>query len=404
MHVPAILAAHYSRFRVAERLLLTGHSHQAWPDVGFDAQARAWLDAAELVDDKWERAAQHANGVRAGFARLLGERATNIALGQNTHELVTRWLSALPFRSRLQLVTTTGEFHTIRRQLDRLGEEGIDVVKVEAQPVDTLADRLARIVTDRTLAVLVSSVLYETAAIVPGLDRVAAACATHGAELLVDAYHHLNVVPFDLAAMGLHGAFVTGGGYKYCQLGEGNCFLRVPDGCRLRPILTGWFAEFDALEDTGRHRVTFGPGAAAFAGATYDPASHYRAAAVFDFHHAQGLAPEELRRLNQRQVGLLAIAFERLDVPSSLARIEPMALQQRAGFLAIRATTARQLAQQLRERGVFVDARGEVLRMGPAPYLRDDQLTDAVAALGEVVRITGTTFPGSSGSPDPAPA
>ena len=51
------LAQHYSRFRVSERLLLTGHSHQAWPDVGFEAQQRAWLDAAELVDDKWARAA-----------------------------------------------------------------------------------------------------------------------------------------------------------------------------------------------------------------------------------------------------------------------------------------------------------------------------------------------------------
>ena len=28
------------------RLLLTGHSHQAWPDCGFAAQQRAWLDAA----------------------------------------------------------------------------------------------------------------------------------------------------------------------------------------------------------------------------------------------------------------------------------------------------------------------------------------------------------------------
>ena len=42
--------------------------------------------------------------------------------------------------------------------------------------------------------------------------------------LLVDAYHHLNVVPFDIDSSGLQEAFVTGGGYKYCQLGEGNCF------------------------------------------------------------------------------------------------------------------------------------------------------------------------------------
>ena len=93
-----------------------------------------------------------------------------------------------------------------------------------------------------------------------------------------------------------------------------------------------------------------------------------------------------LRRLSQHQVGLLASAFERLDVPSAVARIEPMALERRGGFLAIRAPKARDMAQRLRQRGIFVDARGDVLRMGPAPYLRDDQLTDAVAALGEVIR------------------
>src|SRR5262245_61598659 len=386
MPSPTTLARHYSRFRVGERLLLTGHSHQAWPDVGFEAQQRAWLDAAEFVDDKWERAAEQANRVRAGFARLLGDQPANIALGQNTHELVTRWLSALPFRLRSQMVISNGEFHTIRRQMDRFADEGIDVRKVDAHPVETLAERLARQVTDRTLAVLVSSVLFETAAIVPGLDRIAAACATFGAELLIDAYHHLNVVPFDVAAMGLERAFITGGGYKYCQLGEGNCVLRVPSDRNLRPLLTGWFAEFEAIESTGQQRVSFGGGAAAFAGATYDPTSHYRAAAVFDFHQQQGLTPGELRRISQHQVGLLVSAFERLDVPPSVAAIEPMPLTQRGGFVAIRTSQARDLAHRLREGGVFVDARGDVLRMGPAPYLRDDQLTDAVAALGETVR------------------
>jgi kynureninase len=69
---PNGLAKHYSRFRVTERLLLTGHSHQAWPDCAFAGQEQAWLDAAELVDDKWERAMAAADKVRQGYARLLG--------------------------------------------------------------------------------------------------------------------------------------------------------------------------------------------------------------------------------------------------------------------------------------------------------------------------------------------
>ena len=132
------LASHYARFRVTERALLTGHSHQAWPDVSFDAQQQAWLDAASAVDDKWERAFAVAEDVREGWRRLLGEPRSEIALGQNTHELVTRLLSALT--RRRTFITTDGEFHTIRRQLDRLEEAGLEITRVAARPVATLAD------------------------------------------------------------------------------------------------------------------------------------------------------------------------------------------------------------------------------------------------------------------------
>ncbi len=380
------LARHYSRFRVSERLLLTGHSHQAWPDVSFDAQQRAWLDAAEFVDLKWHRAAERAACVQAGFRRLLGDRDGEIALAQNTHEAVTRLLSALPLDARPVLITTDAEFHTIRRQLDRLAEAGISVLKVAARPVDTLAERIGGLVDDRTACVLVSSVLYETAEIVTGLDVIARACEQHGAAFLVDAYHHLNVVPFDLGALGLEQTFVTGGGYKYCQLGEGNAFLRVPPRCRLRPVLTGWFSEFAALEQTpAADRVVYGDGAARWAGATYDPASHYRAAAVFEFHAAQGLTAARLRAISRHQVGLLKREVEALDIDPAQARVEDMPGERRAGFLAIRTPAAGDLCERLRARGVLTDFRVDVLRLGPAPYMRDDQLGDAVRAMGEAL-------------------
>ena len=275
---PEELAKHYTRFRVSERILLTGHSHQAWPDVAFEAQQQAWLDAAEYVDDVWEKAFEKANEVRRGFARLLDDTPERIALAQNTHELVVRFLSALPLKKRPQLVTTDAEFHTIRRQLDRLAEEGIEVIKVPAMPAATLAERLAISVDDRTAAVLVSAVLYTNAHVVPHLHVVQEACERVGAELLVDAYHALNVVPFSLIEEGLQRAYVVGGGYKYCQLGPGNAFLRFPQDSDLRPVVTGWFSEFtDLSRSPAGGRVAYGPGPARFAGATYDFTSHYRA-------------------------------------------------------------------------------------------------------------------------------
>lgn len=384
---PNPLAPDYSRFRVAERLLLTGHSHQAWPDVGFEAQAESWLDAARYVDGKWDHAFERADRVRKGFGRLLGDVGGGIALAPNTHELVVRLLSALPLRRRPRLLTTDGEFHTIRRQLARLEEEGLEVVRIAEVPAESVAERLAAAVDDRTALVLVSAVFFDSGRIARGLGAVAERCRRHGTALLVDAYHALNVVPFSLAEEGLLDAFLVGGGYKYCQLGEGNCFLRLPPDCRLRPVVTGWYSEFTALEDRERpDRVAYGEKGDRFAGATYDPASHYRASAVFRFFRDRALTPALLREVSQHQIGLLAAGFDALDLdPAVVTRDRGVPLSEIGGFLAIRSPLATALAAGLRRRNVFADARGDILRLGPAPYLCDHQLHDAIGLLGEVV-------------------
>jgi kynureninase len=386
---PNPLAAYYSRFRVDERLRLTGHSHQAWPDRGYEGQKQAWLDAAELADEKWDRAFERADRVRHGYARLLGDESERIALAQNTHELVLRFLSALPFRERPRLVTTDGEFHTIRRQLDRLAEEGLEVVKVPAHPAATVGDRLVPEIDDRTAAVLVSSVFFQTGHIAGALGAVMEACAVVGAELLVDVYHSLNAVPFRLSEETVEGAFVVGGGYKYCQLGEGNCFLRVPPGREaLRPIMTGWFSEFSVLEGSvTAGAVAYGRGPDRFAGSTYDPTSHYRAAEVFDCFEEWSLTPDLLREVSQHQVGLLANRFDALDAdPSLIDRDRSVILAEIGGFLALRTPHAAELHGLLCDRGVFTDYREDLLRLGPAPYLSEDQLMTASDGLAEAIR------------------
>ncbi|TNM41130.1 kynureninase [Nocardioides albidus] len=384
------LARHYSRFRVADRLLLTGHSHQAWPDVARDAILEAYDDAALAVDEKWGRAQQRAERLRDGVRALLGDPGAAVALGANTHELVVRFLSALDLRTRPRLVTTDGEFHSARRQLDRLAETGLEVVKVPARPVATLAERLAAAVDDRTAAVVVSSVLFETSQLVPGLDGVAAACARTGTELLVDAYHQLGVVPLSVHEAGLTDAWVVGGGYKYLQLGEGNCFLRLPphaDG--LRPVITGWYAEFGDLSGSAAGTVAYARGSDRFAGSTYDPTSHYRAARVLDFFAEQGLTPPRLREISLHQRGLLADAFDDLDLPAELVtRDRETPADGFGGFLTLFTAQAARLQAALAECGVLTDSRGPHLRFGPAPYLTDEQLTEAMGMLGEVAAGT----------------
>jgi len=382
------IAAHYTKFRVAERLLLTGHSHQAWPDVAAEGLTEAFEDAARDVDEKWTAAFAKADEVRAGFRTFLHDPRGELALGASTHDLVIRLLSSLDLRRRPKIVTTDGEFHTLRRQLTRLGEEGVDVVRVPATPVETLAERLAAEIDDRTAAVFVSYVLFESSRIVPGMNFLAASCLSAEVELVVDAYHALGVVPFALHDLGLTNAWVLGGGYKYLQLGEGNCFLRLPAHAQeLRPVVTGWYAEFGALADERRpDAVSYASGADRFAGATYDPTSHYRGARVTRFFAEEGLTPEVLRDVSLHQVGLLATCLDELNLPDDVVtRDRETAPAEFGGFLSLRCKDAGGLQAALAERGVRTDSRGEHLRFGPAPYLSDTQLKAAMAALGEVV-------------------
>ena len=279
------IARYYKDFNVEGRILLTGHSHQAWPDVarlGFDEY---WKDASTLVDDKWDIAFQKADMVRQGFSQIIGGDPNEFALASNTHDLLIKLLSALDLKNRPKIITSDAEFHTVRRQLDSLYNAGqIELERVEAFPIDTLSERIASAVDDKTSLVIVSKVFFNNSLILEEIDKIQNACQHRGADLLVDAYHAVNVVPFSIEEEGLESSFVLGGGYKYCQLGEGNCFMRIPPSTRLKPVLTGWYSEFMALAcEKEAGQVVYGTDHWAFAGSTYDPVSHYRAAKVFDF-------------------------------------------------------------------------------------------------------------------------
>jgi kynureninase len=161
----------------------------------------------------------------------------------------------------------------------------------------------------------------------------------------------------------------------------------VPPECTLRPVLTGWFSEFAELAaPKGDGSVPYGRGAARFAGSTYDPTAHYRAAAGFAFHQEQGLTAERLRTISRHQVGLLTEAFSALDLNPEVAAAVDLPADRRAGFLAIRTPHAAHVVARLRARDMLADARGTTLRLGPAPYLSDSQLTDAIALLGEIFK------------------
>lgn len=381
----AALRRAYGRFLRDDRILLSGHSHQAWPDVAREAQLQAFDDAAALVDDKWGRVFE----LQADVGRRINQRMQlgaddPIAFGESSHQVVYRLLSCFPLAQRPRVVTSTGEFHSLYRQLARLSEDGLDVVWVDKGPRESLVDRMIEAVTPGTAMVALSAVLFEDGWVVEGLDRLITHAKRVGAVPLVDAYHAFNCVPLDFGP-DADAVFVTAGGYKYAGVGNGLCWLRTPPDCTLRPSYTGWFADFESLAQPRRvgEPVAYGPGGQRFAGATFDASALYRAKAVLDhWDHFELDVPAlaaEYRRQTRRIIELLDAAGlgERVLSSRDDAR--------RGGFVTVRFSQAQAIVAALRERGVFVDARGERLRLGPAPYVTDDEIERGVAALEAVV-------------------
>ncbi|HKK24236.1 MAG TPA: hypothetical protein VJ941_01355, partial [Gracilimonas sp.] len=275
------LIPHYSQFNVGNRLLFTGHSHQAWPDVAREGQTEYFDVCARDVDNKWETAFEKTEVLRNYLRDFYDDPEGFYCREESTHVLFVSWMSSLDLKNKPKIVSTDGEFHSLFRQLHRLEEEGLEFVQVPVQPDDTFADRIIEVMDDRTSAIMLSRIYFETSLINTHLTEIAAAAREKGIPVMIDDYHGTNVVPLSIRDAGLEDCFILIGGYKYLQWGEANCFLRFPKDCDYRPAITGWFAAFSSLDEPRNNEpVQYDHDNQRFASGTYDPSSQFRAAKV----------------------------------------------------------------------------------------------------------------------------
>jgi len=390
--VPLDLSAAFARFRNADprRLHFAAHSHHLWPDVTRDAQINAWDDAARLVDDKWDNVLDGVwRSVSAGLARHLGlADPTTLVPAPNTHEFVNRLLSCCPIGRPVRMLTTDGEFHSFRRQSERLAEDSLIALRaVSSEPFASLADRLAEAASEWAPDfVYVSQVLFASGYALADLDGLVARVAAPDRLVVVDGYHGFLARPTNLAAVADR-AFYIAGGYKYAMAGEGCCFMHCPPGIAPRPRNTGWFASFGNLA-AGSTGVPYPAGGWRFAGATFDPTALYRLHAVLGWlageHidaaliHAHAIALQEqfMAAIARQEVG--PFAAERLVVPMS----EPA----RGNFLAFEHPQAADWYQRLHAAGIVTDVRGMRLRLGFGLYHTSDDVARLVARLRSLAR------------------
>jgi selenocysteine lyase/cysteine desulfurase len=373
------LSPHFSQFFSAcgDWLHCTAHSHHPWPDVTRAAHLAYWDDAARLTDRKWEKVFGEVlpEAQRHVAHHLRVPLAEQIAFAPNTHEFVVRLYSCLDWRRPQRVLTTAHEFHSFERQTRRLEESGhVLVTRIGAEPYPTFADRFCARLAEPWDLVWLSQVFFDSGYRVEDLERVVRACPDN-ALVVIDGYHAFAALPVDLAAVADR-VFYVAGGYKYAMAGEGACFLAAPPGTALRPLVTGWFADFEGLGSAAAGRVGYGDGGMRFFGATFDPSGLYRFNAVMRWLRGLGVDFSAIHAHVQRLQSRFIAALAATPVPAlPLERLIPPASVARGNFLTFVLPWATQAEAALTEHHVSVDRRRDRLRLGFGVY-HDENFVD----------------------------
>ena len=387
------LRADFSRFRGANprRISLAAHSHHEWPDVTFEAQMRCWDDAARLAGDKWSVVfGEVLPSVQQGIAAILNlPDPSALAIAPNTHEFLRRILSCFGTHRAIRILTTDTEFHSFRRQVARLEEDGITTsTYVPAEPPDTFPARFAEAAARGGHdLVFVSEVFFTSGATCGDLDALVAAVPDRETFIVIDGYHAFMARPTDLSKVADR-VFYMAGGYKYAMAGEGVCFLHCPPGYGPRPRDTGWFAEFGALAAAPGTTVAYPSNGARFLGATFDPVGMYRMRAVLDWMAARDIG---VAQVHGHATALMAHFLQRLaplDLEGLTRRdlITPFGDSAAHGnFLSFRTSHAAAIERALAAADIHADHRGERMRFGFGLATTLEEVDTAVARMAEIL-------------------
>jgi kynureninase len=381
----ALVAAHiaplFSRVLAAnrDRTYLANHSLGRPLDATEDDVREALAHWYARIGGAWADWRVEMDAYRARLAQLLGAaRADSVVPKTSAGQGLRAVLNAHDGPQRV--VATRGEFDSldvILREYARRGRISLALVDARAGGRFDADDVQAAIVPGTTL-VVVSQVMFQTGQILPGIAAIVARAHAVGAQVLLDIYHSLGVIPVDVAALDVD--YAVGGGYKYLRGGPGACFLYVHPrhlDAGMRTLDTGWFAKESPFDYARPDPPRYAPGGDGWLESTPPILPFYQARAGQRFTLAVGVARLREYSLAQQRTLVALLADRGIAAQGGT--------EDRGAFVAYAHPQATTLAAAMGERGVVVDARGPWLRLCPDVLTTTAELVrgaDALAAAG----------------------
>lgn len=318
---------------------------------------------------------------RAEFARLIGAAPEDVAVLSCVSDAISAIAGCLPIYGRRHIVTTVDEFPTVGQGWLAAAHRGRAEVSFVRSPdgfypPDLIEPHLRR----ETALLSVHLVSYYSSARqdVAALARLA---HDHGALLLVDGYQALGTLAFDVARNDVD--ILVCGNLKYLLGLPGIAFLYVRPGLSgdLQPAATGWFGRVNPFNFDPTH-LDFAPGARRFDMGTPPIAAAYAARAGMRLVQEAGVPAIE-RHVQEISRQVIAEAHER-----GLSLASPLDVLRKGASTALRmGAQSAVLEHVLRERGIVVSARADVVRIAAHLFTIPQDVTIALDALAEASTV-----------------
>ncbi len=388
-----VLSADRSNDGRPDRIYLENHSLGRPPDQTIADVTEGLELWYSQLGDAWDPWLAEREAFRTRLASLLNASRPDCIIPRTSAgaglRAVLNALATTP-ATIPHIVTTRGEFDSVDVTLKQYAAKGrITVDWIEPEPLESSSPALhdvSRIIASirpGTTLVIVSQIFFSTGQIIADIPRLAAACHSAGALLLVDAYHSIGVIPVNVVEMDCD--FMIGGSYKYLRGGPGAAFFYIAPRvleAGLSPLDTGWFANASTFAFERPDPPQLAAGGDAFLLGTPPILTWYQARAGQQFVLAASVERLRAYSLQQKALFVQLLAAEGLTAHA--------AGDTHGAFLILtdpRVPRAENIARRLAaEYNVHADARGPILRLCPDCLTREEELHRAASALGSIYR------------------
>jgi selenocysteine lyase/cysteine desulfurase len=326
------------------------------------------------------------DGGKPLFAKLIGANPEEIALIENTSVGMNIAANVLNYPEGSKIITTDLEYPSVVYPFLRKSL-GVKVDYVKNVDGRVLLEDMEKAIDDKTVAVAISHVEYVNG-FRHDLRAISEIAHKHGAYLIVDAIQSAGAMQIDVKRDNVD--FLASACYKWLlgPTGAGYLYVRRELIEKLEPPFVGWASVepevFETIDfwdiwslklPTRASRFEIGsPSYMSFIGATE------ALKILLDF--GIGNIEKRILKLTDHLIRGLKDLGLRLQTPEEA--------QCRSGIVLTKTDKPRELAEDLRKKGIIASARAHGLRVSPHFYNTEEEVDRLVEEVGKWQKTTRT--------------